>query len=648
VGVIVIVTPDIAISAQPIGGSICTGGNFDLSVTASGSPDIHYQWQSFDGTTWANVGTDQNTYNTGVLTATTTYRVFVSADESGCEDVTSVEVIVTVTPDIAISAQPIGGSICTGGNFDLSVTASGSPDIHYQWQSFDGTSWANVGTDQNTYNTGVLTATTTYRVFVSADESGCEDVTSVEVIVTVTPDIAISAQPIGGSICTGGNFDLSVTASGSPDIHYQWQSFDGTNWANVGADQNTYNTGVLTATTTYRVFVSADESGCEDVTSVEVIVTVTPDIAISAQPIGGSICTGGNFDLSVTASGSPDIHYQWQSFDGTNWANVGADQNTYNTGLLTATTTYRVFVSADESGCEDVTSVEVIVTVTPDIAISAQPIGGSICTGGNFDLSVTASGSPDIHYQWQSFDGTTWANVGTDQNTYNTGVLTATTTYRVFVSADESGCEDVTSVEVIVTVTPDIAISAQPIGGSICTGGNFDLSVTASGSPDIHYQWQSFDGTNWANVGTDQNTYNTGVLTATTTYRVFVSADESGCEDVTSVEVIVTVTPDIAISAQPIGGSICTGGNFDLSVTASGSPDIHYQWQSFDGTTWANVGTDQNTYNTGVLTATTTYRVFVSADESGCEDVTSVEVGNGNSGHRDQRTANRRFDLYRW
>jgi hypothetical protein len=198
-------------------------------------------------------------------------------------------------------------------------------------------------------------------------------------------------------------------------------------------------------------------------------------------------------------------------FDGTNWSNVGTDQNTYNTGALTATTSYRVYVNADESGCEDVMSAEVEVIVTPDIAISVQPVGALICIGGNWDLSVTASGSPDIHYQWQS----------------------------------------------------------------------------ASGSPDIHYQWEAFDGTNWSNVGTDQDSYNTGILTTTMSYRVFVNADEPGCEDVYSAEVEVTVYPDIAISAQPLGGSICTGGNFDLSVTASGSPDIHYQWQSFDGTTGA-------------------------------------------------------------
>src|SRR5207344_2822483 len=236
----------------------------------------------------------------------------------------------------------------------------------------------------------------------------------------------------------------------------------------------------------------------------------------------------------------------WEAFVGSDWTIVGTDSPNYNTGALTQTTNYRVFVNADESGCEDVYSVQVTVTVTNDISITAQPIGGAICTGGNFDLSVVASGSPNIHYQWQSFDGSTWSNVGTDLPTYNTGTLTQTTTYRVFVNANESGCEDLYSDQVTVIVTPDITISAQPVGGSICTGGNFDLTVTASGSPDIHYQWEQQTGpTTWVIVGTDSPNYNTGALSVTTNYRVWVNADESGCEDVYSTAVTVTVFPDI-------------------------------------------------------------------------------------------------------
>ncbi|HJW30647.1 MAG TPA: hypothetical protein VJ508_15545, partial [Saprospiraceae bacterium] len=628
--VTVTVTPDITISAQPVGGSICTGGTFNLSVTASGSPNILYQWQQYDGTNWNDIpGATLPSYSTGVLTTTTMYRVFVYATENGCEDVYSSVATVNVTPDISISAQPVGGSICTGGTFNLNVTASGSPNILYQWEQFDGTNWNAIpGATFPTYNTGALTATTVYRVFVYATENGCEDVYSSEATVEVTPDISISAQPIGGSICTGGNFNLNVIANGSPNILYQWQQFNGTVWNDIpGATLPMYNTGILTSTTQYRVFVYANESGCEDVYSAPATVIVTPDISISAQPVGGAICTGGNFTLTVTASGSPNILYQWEVFDGTNWNAIpGATLPTYNTGVLTATTQYRVFVYANESGCEDVYSAPATVEVTPDISISAQPVGGAICTGGNFTLTVTASGSPNILYQWEIFDGTNWNAIpGATFPAYNSGVLTATTQYRVFVYANESGCEDVYSAPATVEVTPDISISAQPMGGSICIGGNFTLTVTASGSPNILYQWEQFDGTNWNAIpGATLPTYNTGVLTATTQYRVFVYANESGCEDVYSASATVIVTPDISISAQPVGGAICTGGNFTLTVTASGSPNILYQWEIFDGTNWNAIpGATLPTYNTGVLTATTQYRVFVYANESGCEDVYS-------------------------
>jgi hypothetical protein len=632
--VTVTVFPDITITAQPVGGSICTGGNFDLSVTASGSPNIHYQWQSFNGTAWSNVGSDLATYNTGLLTATTSYRVFVNASENGCEDLYSTQVTVTVTPDIVISAQPVGGSICTDGDFNLTVTASGSPDIHYQWEQQTGpTTWITVGTDSPNYNTGALTVTTNYRVWVNADENGCEDVYSSTVTVTVFPDISISAQPVGGSICTGGDFNLSVSATGSPDIHYQWEQQTGpTTWITVGTDSPNYNTGALTTTTNYRVWVNADENGCEDVYSSTVTVTVFPDISISAQPVGGSICTGGNLLLNVVASGSPDIHYQWEQQTGpTTWITVGTDSPNYNTGALTATTNYRVWVNADENGCEDVYSSTVTVTVFPDISISAQPVGGSICTGGNLLLNVVASGSPDIHYQWEQQTGpTTWITVGTDSPNYNTGALTATTNYRVWVNADENGCEDVYSSTVTVTVFPDILISTQPVGGSICTGGDLTLNVVASGSPDIHYQWQAFTGTAWVVVGSDLPTYNTGAITSTTNYRVFVFSNANGCEDLYSNQVTVIVTPDITISGQPVGGAVCVGGTWNLNVVASGAPLIHYQWQDSTATgSWQNVseaGGTTSSFTTDPLSVSTWYRVFLSATENGCEDIYSATV----------------------
>jgi hypothetical protein len=152
-----------------------------------------------------------------------------------------------------------------------------------------------------------------------------------------------------------------------------------------------------------------------------------------------------------------------------NSVGAGATTATYTpSSAVAGTTYYRVLVNAANNGCDQTVSNNALAIITPDISITAQPMGGAICTGGNFDLSVTASGSPNIHYEWQVFNGTTWTVTGTDSPNYNTGTLTATTMYRVSVHAEESGCDDLYSSDVTVIVTPDISISAQPVGGSIC------------------------------------------------------------------------------------------------------------------------------------------------------------------------------------
>jgi hypothetical protein len=123
--------------------------------------------------------------------------VFVNASENGCEDIYSTQVTVTVTPDITISAQPVGGSICTGGNLDL--------ECYREWFSGYSLSVGTTNRSNHLDNSRSGFSELQYRSLDrynelqgmgNADESGCEDVYSSTVIVTVFPDISISAQPV--------------------------------------------------------------------------------------------------------------------------------------------------------------------------------------------------------------------------------------------------------------------------------------------------------------------------------------------------------------------------------------------------------------------------------------------------------------------
>src|SRR5688500_5114750 len=570
-----------------------------LSVTASGSPGLSYQWQQLSGIVWSNIGLNQNTYNTGSLAATTVYRVVVYALDSGCEEQVSDEITVLVTDDIEITSIANNGTICTGGTWTLNVVATGSPALLYQWQ--DSTAlgtWQNVSEPGGTTASFVsdpLTQTTYYRVFVHATQSGCDDIYSSTVTVTVVNDISITGLGAGGSICVGGTWNLSVTATGSPNLLYQWQdSIAAGTWQNVseaGGTTASFTSDPLNTTTYYRAFVHAVESGCDDVFSNTVTVLVFPDISITGISASGSICEGGTWDLTVNASGSPNILYQWQdSTAAGSWQNVseaGGTTSAFTSDALTQTTYYRVFVYANENGCDDIFSNVVTVNVFDDIEITGLSAGGSICVGGVWSLNVNATGAPNLLYQWQdSTAAGTWQNVsetGGNTSAFITDALNQTTYYRVFVSANESGCQDIFSSVVTVTVFNDIVITGISNGGSICVGGTWNLSLNATGAPAILYQWQDSTAAGvWQNVseaGGTTSGFTTEALTQTTYYRAFVYATENGCDDMFSSVVVVNVYEDIQITGMSSGGSICESGTWNLSVEASGSPNILYQWQ---------------------------------------------------------------------
>lgn len=68
--------------------------------------------------------------------------------------------------------------------------------------------------------------------------------------------------------------------------------------------------------------------------------------------------------MNVSATGSPGLNYQWEIFNGSIWTAIsGATASTYIAGPLTSTTQYRVFVYNNLSGCEDVYSSPVTITV---------------------------------------------------------------------------------------------------------------------------------------------------------------------------------------------------------------------------------------------------------------------------------------------
>jgi hypothetical protein len=189
-------------------------------------------------------------------------------------------------------------------------------------------------------------------------------------------------------------------------------------------------------------------------------VIVAGEIQIAEQPISSGTVAGVSATISVQATYTAPLLYQWQrSSNGTTWADIsGATASSYSWTETTAGAYYyRVIVSA--TGATSVTSTAAQWVFSEPaappsgIVITQQPSGGTVYGNApsyvpsTVTLSVVAEYSSAISYQWQySADGIAWSNASNGTaSAFQVGYYSAASTpyWRCVLSA--SGTASVTS-----------------------------------------------------------------------------------------------------------------------------------------------------------------------------------------------------------
>jgi hypothetical protein len=134
---------------------------------------------------------------------------------------------------------------------------------------------------------------------------------------------------------------------------------------------------------------------------------------INVQPASQTIDENTTATMSVTASGTPPLSYQWYvGASGTTTSPIsGATASIYTTPLLTSTTSYWVLVSNSISPPVDSSTATITVEIPP--AITTQPVSQTAIIGKNPQFMVAASGTPPLTYQWQvsTNGGLSWSNM---------------------------------------------------------------------------------------------------------------------------------------------------------------------------------------------------------------------------------------------
>ena len=143
----------------------------------------------------------------------------------------------------------------------------------------------------------------------------------------VLAGLSIATQPSNQTVIAGSTatFAVTVTASGSQPITYQWKK-NGVNIA--GATQSSYTTPATTALDDDASFSVEVKNASGTLPSNTAKLGVTSPPAVLTQPTAQTVTQGQTASFSVTASGSPLLRYQWKK----NGADIAdANSSSYTT-----------------------------------------------------------------------------------------------------------------------------------------------------------------------------------------------------------------------------------------------------------------------------------------------------------------------------
>lgn len=145
-----------------------------------------------------------------------------------------------------ITDEPDPQTVTEGATANFTVAATGTGTLTYQWQVDTGSGFANVSNGTGGTTTSYTTIATTlamdgyeYRCVVTGDTA--PPATSTAALLTVNAaSVAptVTTDPVSQSVALGASVTLTVVATGTPTLTYQWRK----NGGNIsGANSSSYN-----------------------------------------------------------------------------------------------------------------------------------------------------------------------------------------------------------------------------------------------------------------------------------------------------------------------------------------------------------------------------------------------------------------------
>jgi len=580
------------------------------------------------------IGADMyNNPTNGILTAT--YSI-VPISGPGC-DGPSVDVIMTVEPDIIATPISLNATICSNDMTDITLISPTTPSagvvsFNVQTTVISGTASGfipflsslpeNFQFTDVLVNSGNVDATVRYQITpvaaAAASNNGCTGTfVNIDVVVEPLPQVT-PGQFV--QVCSGTALNYTISnLNGLGGTMFRWVAAPvvtggmagGTARpaASIAPISDTFvNTTGFRQTATYTVTpVGPSANACEG-TPVNVTINVDPlpDGTIGVDQL--VVCQNGsailNFNMTV---GVAPFDIVYSAFDGTTTTNFPvpniANSHFIAQSALTVTTTYTLESILDVNGCSvNVAGQSVTVTVENPIADFVLDVNTD-CTP--LDVTFTNNNiQAGTQYEWNWGDGSPLE------------ITSSPTVVHTFVN--NSTISDISyNVTLIAQRTNGTVVCTQSQTEFVTINAGVNLSINTQTTEGCSPLLVSFENNSqgvlvnkwfWREQGTtDENdikdtffaSFVLSNLTATTkTIEIVYQGDRNGCANEVITEVLVHPEVVADFTVAPSNNIIVTNPTITVTNTSINKNSWVHLWEWGDGDTTTDIDPGAHTYPT--------------------------------------------------
>ena len=450
-------------------------------------------------------------------------------------------------------------------NFSPLIT--GTQTIRVEWASAANLRFslneASTGTRLATINkgtspavwTGTLDGSEDYFLGVWSAAGGVADfIATIEANTAETEILAISTQPADITVIEGDEAIFTVTASGTGTLSYQWFV---NNTAIVGATNDTLSlnpTSIFDNASVYRVDITDANTTLSSVTAT---LTVDVPLAVTTQPADQSVIEGDDAVFSVVATGTGTLNYQW--FEN-NTSIVGATTDTLPislTSLADNASTFQVVVTDDNGSISSELATLLVAVRLPMTsntvgqgAVDSESVLAPRFVRVNFDSlatalhTITVSWDSDADLRYNVFDNNDNRLNSSTVRGSNPGVWSGELAVNQRYSVRLWSTDGFTNFTVNVEAAVPIEFTSQPSDLIVTEGDDANLSVEASGSGLLTYQWLANGNPIVGETDSTLTVFATSLFEDGTNYSVEVN---NGVNTITSNAATLTVNPTVVL-----------------------------------------------------------------------------------------------------